>query len=177
MVENNAVSGVETVGGKRLPAKIVISNAYAVTTLNKMLPTKTLSPDYINRIYNFQPSISTFSIWLGLNRELSDTKKDCRIAVSSGKGAEADYISCLNGNVEELPVSVTIYDNYYKGYSKPGTSTITIVTMSGYKPWQRFESDYKAGRKADYNKEKERWTRILMKKVEEKAIPRLSSIG
>ena len=48
--------------------------------------------------------------------------------------------------------------------------------MCGFLPWQRFESDYKAGRKAHYKKEKERWTSILLKKVEEKAIPGLSSM-
>jgi phytoene dehydrogenase-like protein len=48
--------------------------------------------------------------------------------------------------------------------------------MCGFQPWQRFESDYKAGRKSDYNKEKERWTSVLMKKVEEKAILGLSSM-
>jgi prolycopene isomerase len=53
---------------------------------------------------------------------------------------------------------------------------VTIITECGFQPWQRFESDYKAGHKADYLKEKERWTRILMKKVEEKAIPGLSSM-
>ena len=140
------------------------------------LPSKTLPQDYINRINGFQPSISTFIIWLGLNRELSETIKDSRIIISSGRGAEADYISCLKGEIEKVSPSVIIYDNYYKGYSEPGTSTVTIITMCGYKPWQRFESDYKAGRKAAYNKEKERWTRILMQKVEQKAIPGLSSM-
>ena len=53
---------------------------------------------------------------------------------------------------------------------------MTIITGCGFQPWQRFESDYKDGRKANYNKEKERWARILMKKVEEMAIPGLSSM-
>ena len=96
--------------------------------------------------------------------------------ISSGKGAEADYLSCLAGKVEELSVGITVYDNYFSGYSKPGTSTISIVTMSGYKPWEKFESDYKAGRKSEYKKEKERWTGILLQKAEEKAIQGLSSM-
>lgn len=176
VLKDRAVSGVVTSQGKHLPAKIVISNANAITTLNDMLPSNTLPPDYLNRINGYGTSLSTFNIWLGLNREIHEYIKDSHIVISSGRGAEANYLSCLRGEVEKVDLSVTIYDNYYKGYSEPGTSTMTIITGSGFQPWQRFESDYKAGRRADYQKEKERWARILMKKVEEKAIPGLSSM-
>ena len=176
VLKDNAVSGVVTEEGEHLSAKIVISNANATTTLNNMLPSETLPADYMNRVNGYGNSLSTFVIWLGLNREIHEHIKDSHIAISSGRGIEASYRSCLNGEVEKADVSVTIYDNYYKGYSSPGTSTVTIITGSGFQPWQRFESDYKAGRKADYLKEKDRWTRILMKRVEEKAITGLASM-
>ena len=175
-LKNNAVSGLLTSQGIHLPAKIVISNANAIATLKNMLPSNFLPHDYMNKINSYRTSISTFVVWLGLNREIHENIKDCQILVSSGRGSEADYLACHKGEVEKVTPNVIIYDHYYKGYSKPGTSTVTISIMCGYQPWQRFESDYKAGRKADYNKEKERWTRILMKKVEEKAIPGLSSM-
>jgi phytoene dehydrogenase-like protein len=176
VLKDRSVSGVITSEGKHLPAKIVISNANAITTLNNLLPSETLPPDYMNRINGYGTSLSTFVIWLGLNREIHESIKDSHIVISTDGGAEANYLSCLRGEIEKLDVSVTIYDNYFKGYSKPGTSTMTIITGSGFQPWQKFELDYKAGRKADYNKEKERWTRILIEKVEKKAIPGLSSM-
>jgi phytoene dehydrogenase-like protein len=176
VLKNKAVSGVVTSQGEHLPAKIVISNANAITTLNNMLSQKTLTPDYMNRINGYGTSMSTFVIWLGLNREIHESIKDSHIIISSGRGAEADYLSYLRGEVEKVNPSVVVYDNYYKGYSKPGTSTVSIIVGCGFQPWQKFESDYKAGRKVDYLKEKERWTRILMEKVEEKAIPGLSSM-
>jgi len=176
VLKDRAVSGVVTSGGKHLPAKIVISNANAITTLNNMLPSETLPPEYMNRINGYGTSLSTFVIWLGLNREIHEYIKDSSIVISSARGHEANYLSCLRGEVEKMDLSVVIYDNYYKGYSEPGTSTVTIITGCGFQPWQRFESDYKAGRKKDYLKEKERWTRILMKRVEEKAITGLSSM-
>jgi phytoene dehydrogenase-like protein len=71
---------------------------------------------------------------------------------------------------------IALYDNYYKGYSKPGTSTLTIMILSGYEPWQRFEKDYFAGNKTAYNREKERIAHTLIKRVEEKVIPGLSSM-
>ena len=176
LTKNNAVTGVATVQGNHLPAKVVVSNASALVTLRDMLPAEALPSDYLREIERFQPSISSFIVWLGLNKELHKTMKDCRITISSGRGAEADYIACLKGEVDKVSAIVTLYDNYYSGYSRPGTSTVAIVTLSGYAPWQQFEADYKAGRKAAYKKEKERWTNLLMKRVEEKAIPGLSSM-
>lgn len=176
VIKDRTVSGVVTSEGKYLPAKIVISNANAITTLNNMLPSETLQPDYINRINGYGTSLSTFVVWLGLNREIHAHIKDCHIVISSARGHEANYLSCLKGEVEKADISVVIYDNYYKGYSKPGTSTVTIIIGCGFQPWQRFELEYKAGRKSAYNKQKERWTRILMKKVEQKAISGLSSM-
>ncbi|MCP3901881.1 MAG: NAD(P)/FAD-dependent oxidoreductase [Desulfobacteraceae bacterium] len=176
VLKDRAVSGVVTSEGEHLPAKIVISNANAATTLNSMLPAETIPPDYMNTINGYGTSLSTFVIWLGLNQEIHESIKDSHIIISSGQGVEESYLSCLRGEVEKQEISITIYDNYYKGYSKPGTSTITLIIGSGFQPWQQFESDYRAGRKANYNKEKERWARILMKRVEETAIPGLSSM-
>ena len=51
-----------------------------------------------------------------------------------------------------------------------------LISLSGYEPWRKFEADYRAGHKDAYNKEKERWTEILINRAEEKVVPRLSSM-
>jgi phytoene dehydrogenase-like protein len=75
--------------------------------------------------------------------------------------------------VENGPFSVSIYDNLFEGYSKPGTSTLMLLFLCGYKPWQRFEEDYRAGRKEEYRKEKARWSDILVERAEKTVIPGL----
>jgi phytoene dehydrogenase-like protein len=176
LFNNNAVAGIATTKGKRLPARIVVSNASAITTMQKMLPANALPADYLERINKLRPSISSFVVWLGLKGDITETIKDTRIVIYSGNGAEADYQASLVGDVENLSLSTVFYDNYYKGYSRPGTSTVTIVTMSGYKPWQRFAADYKAGNKAAYRKEKQRWVDIILNKVEQRALPGLAAM-
>lgn len=175
-VKNKAVCGVTTDSGQTLPAKYVVSNASAMTTLYKMLPQDTLPTEFRKKIHGFKPSISTFTVWLGLNRDLTQTVKDCRVVISSGRGAEADYVSCLKGEIHKVSFSVTLYDNYFKGYSAPGTSTLTIITLSGFAPWKKYESDYHAGRKGRYRKEKQRWADTLVRKLEKRLIPGLSSM-
>jgi all-trans-retinol 13,14-reductase len=94
---------------------------------------------------------------------------------SFDSGPEADYRFSLKGDVEKGTFGVTLYDSLFEGYSKPGTSTLKLLFLSGYEPWRKFEADYRAGRKEAYNKEKERWTDILIQRAEKEIIPGLSS--
>ncbi len=176
LIKNGGVSGVLLPEGRVLPAKAVVSNASAITTFKKLLPPKALPAEYLKRLKNYRPSLSSFIVWLGLNTELRGKIKGYSIHVSSGHGAEADYQSCLKGDIEHGLFSVTIYDNAFEGYSSPGTSTLMLLFLCGYTPWQKYERDYKAGNKRNYYKEKDRWTDILIRRAEKEVIPDLSSM-
>ena len=176
LVKDGAVTGVGLSGGKTLLARAVVSNASALTTFKKMLPQEILPPDYLKKIEEYRPSISTFIVWLGLNQELKGKFKDYKYPVTSGQGPEADYQFSLKGDVEKGTFGITLYDSAFEGYSKPGTSTLKLLFLSGYEPWRKFEADYRAGHKEAYNKEKERWTDILIRRAEKEVIPGLSSM-
>ncbi len=175
LVKDGTVTGVELSGGKTLPARAVVSNASALTTFKEMLPQEILPPDYLKKIEEYRPSISTFIVWLGLNQELKGKFKDYKYPVTSGQGPEADYQFSLKGDVEKGTFGVTLYDSLFEGYSKPGTSTLKLLFLSGYEPWRKFEADYRLGRKEAYNREKARWTDILIRRAEE-VIPGLSTM-
>jgi phytoene dehydrogenase-like protein len=176
LTDKNRVTGVQTDDGKVYPAKIVVSNANAPDTFGKFLSDNKKAQKYMKQLSQYKPSISTFLIWLGLKNEYRGKGYEQGIYIDSGYDIETDFKNYLACNAEESSISITLYDNYYKGYSKPGTSTLTIFMESGYEPWRRFEKDYFAGNKEEYNREKMRIAQILIKKVEEKAIPGLSSM-
>lgn len=176
LVKDNAVTGVAISGGKVLPARAVVSNASALDTFKHMLPGDVIPVEYLKKLEGSKPSISSFIVWLGLNHELRGKIDGSGIHVSSGRGSEADYQACLNGEVAKGSFSVSIYDNIFEGYSRPGTSTLMLLFLCGYEPWRKFEADYRAGHKETYNKEKERWTNILIRRAEKHVIPRLSSM-
>jgi all-trans-retinol 13,14-reductase len=176
LVKDGAAAGVAISGRKTLPARAVVSNASALTTLKQMLPAGVLPPAYVKKLDEYRPSISTFIVWLGLNKELRGKLKGYDHSVDSGLGPEADYQFSIKGDVEKVSFGVVCYDNIFEGYSKPGTSTLKVICLSGYEPWRRFEADYRAGRKDAYDKEKERWTDILIRRVEKEVIPELSSM-
>jgi phytoene dehydrogenase-like protein len=175
-VKDGAVEGVELEDGRVLPAAAVVSNASALTTFQKMLPPGSVPADYLKKLDGYSTSISTFIVWLGLNEDIRGIVKAYRTGFRTGRGIEADYQSCMNGDIERVPYTVTVYDHLFDGYSKPGKSTVTLLCLCGYEPWRVCESDYRAGRKSLYYKEKERWPKALIARAEKDFIPGLSSM-
>lgn len=176
ILQDDAVQGVVATGGKVLPARAVVSNASALTTFQEMVPHEVITTEYLKKLKGYQPSISSFIVWLGLKRELRGTVKGFSTHVSTGRDIEADYQSCLKGEIDQTSFSVSIYDNIFKGYSRPGTSTLMLLSLCGYEPWRKFEADYRSGRKSAYNREKRRWTNILIRRAEKEVVPELSSM-
>lgn len=176
LVKDGAVTGVDLSNGRTLPAGAVVSNASALATFREMLPKEAVPADYRKKLKGYKPSIASFIVWLGLNRELRGRIEGSGIHVSSGRGPEADYESALKGEVDKGSFSVKIYDNIHEGYSKPGTSSLMLLFLCGYEPWRRFAEDYRRGEKVDYRKEKDRWTEILIRRAEQQVVPGLSSM-
>jgi len=175
-LKGGAVEGVELQDGRKLPAAAVVSNASALTVFKKMLPPGSVPADYLGRLDGYSTSISTFIVWLGLNRDIRGIVKAYRTGFRTGRGIEADYRSCLKGELERTPYGITVYDHLYQGYSRPGKSTVTLFCLCGYEPWRKFEADYHAGRKDAYYKEKERLTEVLIARAERDFIPGLRSM-
>jgi len=141
-----------------------------------MLPSGVVPTDYLKKLEGYRPSMSSFIVWLGLNRDIRGKIPGFSTHVASGRGPEADYQSCVKGEVDRGGFSVSIYDNIFKGYSKPGTSTLMLLFLSGYEPWRKFEADYRAGRKTAYGKEKSDGSIFSFKRAENEVVPNLSSM-
>ncbi len=182
LMKDGAITGVTLASGKHLKARAVISNASVPATM-KMLSQNTEAAkfnskarEYLKKLDTYRPSLSTFVVWLGLNQEVHRKVKGYEIWIDRDYDPEKAYQGCLACDPHKAGLLVTLYDNAYKGYSKPGTSTVVVMMLSGYEPWRRFEADYFAGRKDAYHKEKERIARALIKEAEKWVIPGLSSM-
>jgi prolycopene isomerase len=174
-IKNNVISGVRLAGGNILKAKAVISNASVPKTV-QMLPAGVMPGDFLNKLKGYRPSLSSFVVWLGLNREIRNRIKGYEIFVLKDYDPEKAYEAALACDPVSGPLGVTIYDNLFEGYSNRGTSTISIFMSSGYEPWRRFEADYFAGRKDGYRREKERIAKVLVDEAERRVIPGLRSM-
>ncbi len=175
-VDSGAVHGVVFSDGETLPARAVVSNASALATFNEMLPKEAVPEKFRKNLADYKPSLSSFIVWLGLDQDLKGKIRAFSTHISSGRGPEADYQACLQGDIENQSFSVCIYDNIFEGYSRPGTSTLQLLVRCGYEPWRKYETDYFNGNKTEYYKEKQRWTNTLIQRAEKALIPGLSSM-
>ncbi len=181
LMKNNAVSGVKLADGKVLPAEVVISNASTPAVMN-MLPKGAVSlgdgdvADYVAKLSTYKPALSSFVVWLGLEGDITEKIKDYEVFVSVGYDQKEAYDACLACDPDKAGVTATFYDNAYKGYSQPGTSTVALIMLSGYEPWKRFEKDYWAGDKAEYEKEKWRIADRLIEMTDQRICPGLKQM-
>ncbi len=177
LLKDQVAVGVATADGKEFKSKVVVSNANPFSTFRDMIGEQQVLADYESRWQQYGVSLSCFEIFLGLKDDL--VKKlgipDSEIFMESGYDPEAEYAGALKGDVENGGIGVSLYDNVFPRYSPAGKNTLSILTLQGYGPWERFEKDYFAGRKEEYRKEKERLAGILIQRVEKTLLPGLSA--
>jgi len=175
LTKNNSAYGVVTEDGKEFKAKVIISNANAFDTFNKMLGDKSTLKDYLAKMEKFSVSLSSFQVFLGLKKDLIGEIgiTDSEIFYNTTYDFEADYESMKKAEVGNGGYGLTLYDNVYKGYSPDGKNTLNIMTLQGYDHWAKYHDDYFKGNKTDYNKEKERIADALIEKAEKTLLPGL----
>ncbi|MGD9346906.1 MAG: NAD(P)/FAD-dependent oxidoreductase [Candidatus Aminicenantes bacterium] len=176
LLKDQAAHGVRTDDGTTYTAKVVVSNANAYDTFHKMIREQESLKQLYARMEKFSVSLSSFLIFLGLNKDLIGELgiEDTEIFYNRRYDIEADYKACLTADFTDPGFGVTLYDNLYEGYSPPGKNTIGIIVLQGYDHWEKFAGDYWSGNKDEYRKEKERMADILIEKAEETLLPGLS---
>jgi phytoene dehydrogenase-like protein len=176
LTRDGRATGVKTSGGESLTAKAVAANCSAVSLFSNMLPTSALPSGYRQRLSALKPSVSSFQVWLGLNKDITDTVKSSHIFLRSGLGAEEAYQFCLEARADKSNIGVCVYNNIAKELAPPGTTCLSITFITGYEPWKRFEKDYFAGKKKEYNAKKKEITDTLIRRVEAELIPGLRTM-
>jgi prolycopene isomerase len=176
LLDGDAAGGVTTAGGKTFTSRVVVSNANPFATFGKMIDRPDLVVAYEKKWTQYSVSLSCFQIFLGLNKDL--VKKtgvtDSELFIQQSYDPEEDYAAALRGDVETGGYCVSLYDNINPSYSPAGKNTVNILALQGYQPWERFETEYSAGEKGAYTKEKQRLADILIRRAEKDLLPGLS---
>jgi len=168
--DSGAVCGVLTDRGNTHPARVVVANCSIPVLLNGMIPKNRIPAAFTHGAAKRRPSLSSFVVWLGLNRELPHIK-DYEIDIQ----LQNSYDTLMHPQNDPTlsDISVTLYDNLFKGYSSPGKSTLSIMSLCDYTHWEPFETAYFNDDKEAYTLEKERIARAFINRVEQTLIPGL----
>ncbi|MFH0988939.1 MAG: NAD(P)/FAD-dependent oxidoreductase [bacterium] len=177
LVEKGAAVGVVTKDRTEYKSKVVVSNASSLMTFQSMIDECDGRAAYLKQLEKYKVSLSSFQIFLGLNKELVKEAgvKDSEIFIASGYDHEKGYEQSLRADVTDGGCGVTIYDNIYEGYSPKGKNTLNIMVLQGYDYWEKYEGDYFNGNKTAYRKAKEEMAGKLIESVEKRLLPGLSS--
>jgi all-trans-retinol 13,14-reductase len=176
LVDGGAVKGVKTSDGKTVKCRAVVANCSAVELFTRMIPSAKVPEGFRNKVGSLKPSISTFVVWLGLNKDITDRFRDSHIFLQTQQDAETAFEYSLQAQPDKCDLGVCVYNNIYKDYSPPGTTVLSIVFTCGFEPWKAFEKDYWAGRKAEYLAKKNQIAQTLIRRVERELLPDLSGM-
>jgi phytoene dehydrogenase-like protein len=176
LVKDHVAYGVKTADGGEYKGKVVVSNANAYDTFLKMVDDKEPLKDYVATFEQYNVSLSSFQVFLGLKKDLVGELgiEDSEISFETGYDDDATYQAFLDADVESSGFGLMLYDNVYEGYSSEGKNTVNILVLQGYSHWEEYEAGYWKGDKKAYRAEKERMADVLIKKVEETVLPGLS---
>jgi prolycopene isomerase len=176
LVKDGSASGVRTADGHEYTGRAIIANSNPHDLFHSLVEDDGRLKTYLERMDRWTPSLSTFQVFLGLKKDLVGSLgiRDTEIFCASGYDPEAEYASAVSGEMTNPNVGVMLYDNLYPSYSPQGKNTISLITLQGYNHWEKYEADYRQGRKAAYRAEKERIADILIRRAEERVLPGLS---
>ena len=72
--QENKIEGVVDSTGKKHQTKAVIANCSIPILFNKMLPKRVIPQDFTQKIQKRNTSLSSFVVWLGLNKKIDHIK-------------------------------------------------------------------------------------------------------
>lgn len=176
VIKDQAAVGVRTKKGKEYNASVIVSNACAHQTFQKMILEKEFLQEYSQQMEKYNVSLSCFQVYLGLKKDLVGQLgiKDTEIFYNNSYDCDAAYNEMLNAEMNNSGYGLTLYDNLYKGYSPSGKNTINIMNLQGFAHWEQYQEDYLKGNKKAYRTEKERMAKLLIQNVEKTLLPGLS---
>jgi prolycopene isomerase len=176
ILENGRAVGARLADGRQFRARAVVCNAAAPKLFHDLLPAGALGQAQLGKFNAYEPSPSSFIVWLGLDRDIRDRFPLPDASFYAQTDMEANYRAAMACDFERSGFALMYYDNLVDGFSPTGCASLSLMSLSGYDHWRPFEADYLAGRKDAYNKEKERLTRLIVDMAERRAIPGLSKM-
>jgi all-trans-retinol 13,14-reductase len=176
ITENSKAIGVRTKTGIEYFAQNIVSNASATETFHNLIGDERLPARFLEKMDKMELSTSGFMVYLGLGEEFKaelNNTEDYEIFVSETYDQDTDYEWISQCNTEKASYFITLHSNVDESLAPANRFVLSLVQGQPYSHWKKFEADYKAGKKDEYNKEKDRLASILINRAE-KIIPGLS---
>lgn len=169
-VRDGRATGVILEDGERLQADVIVSDADPVLTFGQLVPKDALPARLREKVRRTEPSLGTFSIYLGMRRDVT------RHGLGRGNvwdhpslDLEALYAPALQGRLPEqwaLLLSPNATKDPTGSMAPPGGSTLEVVAFVPYAPFARWHGTAPDARPAEYHELKEKVADRVLDTVE-----------
>jgi phytoene desaturase len=169
-VDKGLVVAAVTDQGLEVEASTFVSNANAPDTLLRLIDPEQLPAGYRNRVEVTPSSLSSFNIYLGLNRDLvAEGWPAHSVVVAENYDLEKQYQATLSGQWEEVTLLLAHYTAANPVCAPAGHSVLTIMCLA---PWNYRGVWGTEGEANQYQAVKEEVAGILLRRAE-KQLPGL----
>lgn len=175
--DGNAVA-VTTEDGERIEADVFISNASAPVTMLDYVGRERLPADYVERVERPTASYTTFSVYLGLNRDLfGEQGLPHELFLDPSYDPERAWQASQDGDWGNTLLALTNYTQVDPGCAPRGHGVVVLTTVAS---WDHEDTWGTGGNLEDYQRKerylalKERVTEALLARAEE-AVPGIRS--
>ncbi len=157
--------GVELADGTKIHTKWIVSNADLKRTIFQYVGKQKFPNKYLEKVAKTNQSVSGFSVFLGLNKELNDYPSHMAYNLEADK-----YIrDILKGTYDPEAVLIRIPTRIDPSITKKGKSSVILLSMAPYE----WENTWNSSERKAYVKTKEKYADKLIK-LAENIIPDLS---
>jgi all-trans-retinol 13,14-reductase len=134
LIENGAAVGVALDGGETVRAPIVVSNADLKRTYLDLVGPAHLTPQTVARVEKYRMALPLFSVYLGLDVDLTRQLPNSTYWCYPHTDVEALYRDVHNGQIpDEIPIfltSATTKDPGNPHAAPPGHSTVEVMCLA-----------------------------------------------
>ena len=166
--------GVATDRGLEVAASAVVANANAPDVMLRLVGRGSLPEAYAHRMDATEASLSSFSLFLGVERDLAAERAlPHELFLAPDTDPEAQYRAIVNGDWERVPLSVTHYTAANPACAPAGCAVVVATVLA---PWDYARTWGTDGRLEEYRKNpayqevKARVAAVLSGRLEE-AVP------
>ena len=172
LTDGKKAIGVEMKNGDKIYAKVIVSNAGAKNTFNKLLPDRNHLPVGMTReLDEVKPSVSHLALYIGLNKsdeELNLPK--CNYWLYNSYNFDEDFNNFYDDNSSPLPLAYVSFPSA-KDPEWPlkhkNMSTIQVLMPCKFEWVSEWENETWMKRGDQYNELKEKFKNILLEKLYE----------
>ncbi|MEU3622990.1 phytoene dehydrogenase [Amycolatopsis coloradensis] len=174
LVEQGRAGGVELVGGERIKAPLVVSNADFPRTVLELVGPDHFPPALVARTRETEMALPLAVAYVGLDIDLGD-RRNANLLWHRGEDISESYRQLATGDWDELPALfvsfASIKDPGSRAVCPEGHSNFQVLVMCppGYEQWGVREGPSSGGRyrrNADYRAAKDRLTEAIVRGTE-----------